>query len=100
LNGLLTVRIHCVKDLGIMLDRKLHFHRHVDYLRSQALALLGLIRLITYDISSSDNREVLYITLILSKLEYASVVCNNLTLADSNKLKHIQRKSANLAIVD
>jgi hypothetical protein len=38
-----------------MLDSKLHFHRHVDYLHSQALKLLGLIRFITYNFSSLDS---------------------------------------------
>jgi hypothetical protein len=69
-----------------MLHSKLHFHRHVDCLHSQAL----IIPFISYIFSSLDSLEVLYITLIRSKLVYASVVWNNLTLADSNKLENIQ----------
>jgi hypothetical protein len=72
-----------------------HFHRHVDYLRSQALKLLGLIRFITYTFSSLDSLKVLCTTLIRSKLAYGSVVWNNLTLADSNKLERIQKMFAN-----
>jgi hypothetical protein len=79
-----------------MLDSKLHFHRHLDYLRSQALKLLGLIRFITYNFSSLHSLKVLYITLIRSKLEYASVAWNNLALADSNKLENILKKFASL----
>jgi hypothetical protein len=37
---LLIVRTDCVKDLGVLLNCKLHFQRHVDYLPSQALKLL------------------------------------------------------------
>jgi hypothetical protein len=51
-----------------MLYRKLHFRRHIDYLHFQALKLLGLIRLITYNFSSLDSLKVLYITLILTRL--------------------------------
>jgi hypothetical protein len=40
-------------------------------------------------LSSLDSVKILYITLILSKLEYASVGWNNLTLSDSNKLEII-----------
>jgi hypothetical protein len=75
---------------------KLHFHHHVVYVHSQALKLLGLIHFITYNFSFLDSQEVLYITLICSKLEYMSVVWNNLTLADSNKLENILRKFAHL----
>jgi hypothetical protein len=39
----IIVRADCVKDIGVMLDSKLHFHRHIDYLYSHALKLLGLI---------------------------------------------------------
>jgi hypothetical protein len=74
LGDLLIVRTDCVKDLGVILDSKLHFHRHVDYLHSQALKLLEPIRFTTRNFSSLDSLKVLYITLILSKLVYASVV--------------------------
>jgi hypothetical protein len=73
----LIVLNDCVKDLAVMLDSKLHFHRHVNYLHSPVLKLLGLIRFITYNLCSLDSRK-LYITLISSKLEHASVVWNNL----------------------
>jgi hypothetical protein len=35
-----------------MLDSKLYFHSHVDYVHSQGLRILGLIRYITYNFSS------------------------------------------------
>jgi hypothetical protein len=34
LGDLLVVCTDCVKRLGVMLDSKLRFHRHVDYLLS------------------------------------------------------------------
>jgi hypothetical protein len=43
LGNLLIVRTDYVKNMCIMLDRKLHSHRHVDYLYPQALK-----HLITY----------------------------------------------------
>jgi hypothetical protein len=79
-----------------MLDSKLHFHRHTDYLYSRTLKPLGLIRFITYNFSSLDCLKVLYTALVRSNLEYASVAWNKLTLADSNKLENIQRKFVNL----
>jgi hypothetical protein len=71
--NLLIVQTDSIKDLGDMLDSKVHFHRHVDYLYSRALKLLELIRFITYNFSSLDSLEVLYLALIRSKLGYTSV---------------------------
>jgi hypothetical protein len=79
-----------------MLHSKLYFHRHIDFVHSQALSTLGLIRYVTYNFSSLDCLVVLYNSLIKSELEYASVVWNNLSLNDSNKIENIQRKFANL----
>jgi hypothetical protein len=79
---LLIVRTDCVKELGFVLDSNLRFHCHVDSLHSQALKLLGLIRLITYKFSSLESLKVLCILLkkyILPKLEHESVIWNNLT---------------------
>jgi hypothetical protein len=44
-----------------MSDSKLHFHRHVDYLYSKALKLLGLIYFIIYSFSSLDSLKKFYL---------------------------------------
>jgi hypothetical protein len=95
-SNVIILRSDCIKDLGVMLDSKLYFHRHVNFVYSQALRTLGLIRYVTYNFSSLDYLVVLYNSLITSKLEYASVVWNNISLTDSNKIENIQRKFANL----
>jgi hypothetical protein len=86
----------CVKDFGVLLDCKLYFHQHVDYIFSQGLKMLGLKQYITSSFSTLDSILVLYSTLIRSKLEYASVVWNSTTSTDSSKLGRIQRKFAAL----
>jgi hypothetical protein len=63
-----------IKDLGVFFDSKLLFHNHVNYIFFECIKLLGLIRSITYSFSSLESLYVLYFTLVMSKLEYASVV--------------------------
>jgi hypothetical protein len=60
------------------------------------MKLLGLIRSLTFRFCSSDCLYVLYFTLVRSKLEYASVVCNCITSTDASKLERIQQKFASV----
>jgi hypothetical protein len=68
----LGARSQCVKDLGVLLDCKLYFHQHVNYIFSQSLKMLGLIRYITSSFSTLDSLLV-----VRSKIKYASVVWNS-----------------------
>jgi hypothetical protein len=45
-------RTSSIKDLGVFFDSKLYFHEHVDYVFSDCIKLLGLIRSVTYRFSS------------------------------------------------
>jgi hypothetical protein len=90
------LRSQCVKDLGVLLDSKLCFHHHVDYISSQVLKMLGLIRYITSSFSTPHSLTVLYTTLVRPKLEYAYVAWNSTTSTDSSKLERVQIKFATL----
>jgi hypothetical protein len=43
----LITRTECIKYLGVQIDSKLHFDNHVDYIFSQTIRFLGLIRSVT-----------------------------------------------------
>jgi hypothetical protein len=46
------LRRDSIKDLGVHIDCKLHFH-HADFLYSYAMKLLGLIRTLTFSFSTT-----------------------------------------------
>jgi hypothetical protein len=73
-NNVSIFRTDCMKDIGVMLDSKLHFHCHADCAHSQRRRTLGLICYITFNFSSLDSLFVLYNYLVTPMLEYASGV--------------------------
>jgi hypothetical protein len=80
------------KDLGVQLVSKLHFHAHVNYIFSQSVRTLGLIRTITYSFSTLDSLLILYLIRVRPRIEYASTVWNSIAATDAKKLERIQRK--------
>jgi hypothetical protein len=82
-----------IKDPGVLIDSKLRFHNHVDYIFSLCIKMLGLVRTLTFSFSSLD---CLYMFYFRSKLEYASVVWNSITTTDANTLECIQQNFAAL----
>jgi hypothetical protein len=50
-----------IKDLGMLLDSKLHFHAHVDYIFSKSIKTPGLIQTVTYSVSTFDSLLILYL---------------------------------------
>jgi hypothetical protein len=53
-------RTDSIKDLGLFIDTKLHFHDHIKYLFSHCIKLLGLVRSITFNFSSLECMLTLY----------------------------------------
>jgi hypothetical protein len=68
---------------------KLNFHHYMD-------SLFVMYEETTYSFSTVDKILMLYFVLIRSKLDNAFFASNSLTITDSNKLGHIQRKSVAL----
>jgi hypothetical protein len=89
-------RTNFIKDLGVFIDAKVHFHDHVNYIFSHCVKLLGLVRNTAFNFSSIECVLRLYIALVTSKLEYASVAWNSITSTDANKLERIQQRFAAL----
>jgi hypothetical protein len=81
----------------VMLCRTLHSilsNFETPCIISQGLKMLGLIRYHTSSFSILDSLLVLCRIFVRSKIEYASVVWNSITITDSSELEIIQRKFA------
>lgn len=93
-----VLRVHQVKDLGVILDTKLTFKQHLSYIVSNASQQLGLVIRMTRHFTDIYCLKNLYCSLVRSTLEYCSTVWsphyNNAVL----RLESIQRRFVRYAL--
>ncbi|XP_045453474.1 uncharacterized protein LOC123662715 [Melitaea cinxia] len=83
--------VSVIRDLGIILDSRLTFKDHIDYIASKAWKLLGFIRRNTADFKRTDCITRIYNALVRSILEYAVSAWNPHYRAHVNRLERVQR---------
>lgn len=84
-------RLQIVKDLGIILDSKLSFDEHLDYVISKSLSMLGFLKRNTSDFTNIDSLLCLYTSLVRPHLEYCSIVWNPIHNCKIVRLEKVQK---------
>ena len=80
-----------VKDLGIFLDTKLSWDKHIRYTTANARKLTGLIKRTVGHSAPVSVLQQLYSSIVMPQLEYATPVWNSLSKSQIQTLERIQR---------
>ena len=81
-----------VKDLGILLDNKLSFIPHYDYITNKANKTLGCIKRYSKNFHNIQTFKKLYLSLVRSNLEYGSVIWAPHYNFHIDRIEAVQRK--------
>ena len=81
------------KLLGVTLDCKLSWSKHID----AVVASLSIMKQCSAFLTTHSTRQVLQ-ALVLSYIDYCSVVCSGATEKDLGKLQLAQNRAARLAL--
>ena len=79
-------------DLGVIINGKLNWSAHCRNIASKANKRLGLIRRICHFTMCSEQRRVLYLTLVRSIFEHCSPIWSPQTIGNLNLFDQIQRR--------
>jgi hypothetical protein len=69
LNGKILERVCSMTDLGVILDSKLSFRKHIDSVGKKGSAMFGFIKSLSWELRDPYTLQVLYVTFVRSKLE-------------------------------
>lgn len=92
LNQQSLTRTDFVRDLGVIMDSKLLYDKHIDAITSKAFKMLGFIIRTTKHFKMAKSHKILYCSLVRSQLEYASQVWNPKYDIYTHKIERIQKK--------
>lgn len=92
LGGNIIKRVLYTRDLGVIFQCDLRFNKHVSDLCATMGKVLGIIKRITKPFKSHKSVLLIYISLILSRHHYASVVWNSLSDNCVSRLESVQVK--------
>ena len=81
------------KDLGIVVTKDLKWTKQIEEITSKASSMLGFIRRTASDTHNIHVRKVLYLSLVRSKLGYASQVWVPQTVTDILSIERVQRRA-------
>ena len=93
LNGVLLDYVDTEKDLGVILNSTLNWKAHCVALACKANQRLGFVRRTCHFIMSSDQRKVLYLSLVRSIFEHCSPVWAPQTPGALNAIDLVQRRA-------
>jgi hypothetical protein len=84
-------RTDSMRDLGVLLDRKLDFRSHIEELIVRAARMLGYVRRIGREFKDPYTIKTLYVSFVRSLLEYGGIIWNPYYAVHSNRIESIQK---------
>jgi len=86
------------KDLGVIVDSKLNFGNHINFITSKAYSTLGFIKRFCYDVRDVQSLKTLYYTFVQSILEYCCVVWLPYDHTWINRIESVQKQFTMFAL--
>jgi Reverse transcriptase (RNA-dependent DNA polymerase) len=98
LNGQILERVRAMNDLGVIVDERLDFIKHIDSIVAKSRKMLGFIMRASKEFDDPYALKSLYVSLVRSKLEFASCVWNPNYSVHVKKIERIQEKFLKYAL--
>lgn len=81
-----------IKDLGVLLDEKLTYKYHINFIVSKAKSILAWIKRYSYEFDDPWVIKRLFETFVLPIIEYASQIWSPSTKCDIVRIESIQKQ--------
>jgi len=91
-NDSLLLSVDEFKDLGVILDNKLTFNLHLNYIINKSNSMLGFLFRTCKYFRNYDALKSIYFSLVRSHVEFSSIVWSPQYNVHSERIEKVQRK--------
>lgn len=98
INGSIIDRVTTINDLGVTIDSKLKFNKHVSVTTAKAFSVLGFIRRNSQAFQDIYTLKTLYCSLVRTILEYAACVWSPYYTTQVLHVEKVQRSFLRYAL--
>ncbi len=95
MDGTILATVVEEKDLGVLIDDKLKFHRHVSAAVSKANQILGIVKR-TFVTLDEELLPLVYKHQVRPQLEYGKAIWHPRYVADIRKVEGVQRRATKI----
>lgn len=81
-----------MKDLDVIFTHNLKFSKHIEYIVTKSLKILGFILRNSSEFTEQSSFKALYFALIRSILEYGSIIWSPYDNIERDLIKRVQEK--------
>lgn len=93
INGKKIERVTQIRDLGVIMDPKLKFISHHEYIKRKSTSMLHLVKRLCKNKFDLENAKLLYFALVRSNLEFASPIWAPRSSSHINFIESVQRQA-------
>ena len=83
----------CERDLGILINERLDWHEHHDYVLKKGYQMLGMTKRTCHFVFDSGKKRMLYLTLVRSNFEHCSTIWRPVNIVDLRKFEALQKRA-------
>jgi hypothetical protein len=92
INDQILQEVTTIRDLGVILDKKLRFHKHIDNVATKGFQMLGFVLRNAKQFKRTSTKILLYKLLVRSGLEYCSQVWSPQYDVYIQRIERIQKR--------
>ena len=83
----------CERDLRILINERLDWQEHHDYLLKKGYQMLGMTKRTCHFVFDRDKKRMLYLTLVRSNFEHCSTIWRPVNVVDKRKFEALQKRA-------